>query len=336
MLDDGPHPEKGLALLRQARAALEGVPVTPAIAGRLADIVFEIGSADAYSGDDAAAIASYRDAIDRWRALYGSDSPDEAYGWQNLGAIWQRENKNAEAVDAFRTALRIRQARLGDVPMTATTMLAVASVLNTQTHWDEALSLYDRALAIDRKHLPADDPQIARVVINRANTLTHLKRLDEAARGYDEVVSLYDRTGAKHDDAGVVHYGRGRLAMRRGHCDTAIPDFARSIAIFEEVKGATSGRLIYGLVGESLCAIREHRLADARVTLDRALALPEATTDAFQRALARAYLGWVNIASGRDVAGGRAAIAASRKAIAEDLDGRETLAEIDGWLAGTR
>jgi tetratricopeptide (TPR) repeat protein len=334
VLDYGPHPEQGLALLREARRVLETSPPTSATAARIADIVFETATAQVFTGDNDGAIASVRDAIDRWRTLYGADSPDEAFGWQNLGAIWQRGKHDAEALDAFRTAVRIRQARLGEVPMTATSMVAVGTVLNDQGHWDDALAIYDRVIAIDRKHLAPDDLQLARVMITRANTLTHTGRLDEAARGYDDAIALYERIGSKSLDAATVYYSRAHLATRRGHCDAALPDYTRAIALTEELRGSRSERLVYSLVGEALCEIRGHHLTEARAALERAVALPEATTNTFQLAVARAYLGWVNIATARDARAGRAAIASARSVIATDTEGRETLDEIECWLSG--
>jgi tetratricopeptide (TPR) repeat protein len=140
-LNAGPHPEPALGLLTQARQLLEQAgatsPSSP-FAGRLADVVAETGMAYARRNEPDAAIASYRDAIERRRALYGRDSPDEATDWKAIGAVQQRNDKQDEALAAFRTAARIREARLGESPLTARTLVAVASALNEQRHWDEA------------------------------------------------------------------------------------------------------------------------------------------------------------------------------------------------------
>jgi len=150
--------------------------------------------------------------------------------------------------------------------------------------------------------------------------------LQEQQRSWREIVDMFVVAGeimAPSNERRVPH--RVYAALRRG---IAVEPAARWPDLERRARPVRGPR--------RTTAIRGHRLADARVALDRALGLPEATTDPFQRALARAYLGWVNIASGRDVSGGRAAIVATRKVIAEDSEGHETLDEIDRWLAGSR
>lgn len=322
-------------MLGEARQALErGGATTPGspLAGRLADVVFETATVHARLGHDSDAIASLRDAIERWRALYGSDSPDEAFGWQNLGATQQRAGKPDEALAAFRTAARIREARLGESAMTASSLVAVASVLNDQGKWDDAIAVYDRALRIDRAALPAGDTQLAAVLIGRSNTLKHLDRLDEAAQGYDDALAIYERAGARSTNVGITLLNRGELASLRGRCDDALRDYARAAAMFEQLRGPSTELLLYPLVGEAGCLLRTGRAADAIPRMQRALALPARPGDASDVALARAYLGRALVETGRDRAGGLAMVRAARPAIAADPTAAAPLRELDDWL----
>jgi tetratricopeptide (TPR) repeat protein len=335
MVNRGPHPEEALAMLGEARQLLERagatVPGSP-LASRLADVVFETGTFHARLGHDGDAIASLHDAIERWRALYGSDSPDEAFGWQNIGATQQQAGKLDEALAAFRIAARIREARLGESAMTASSLVAVASVLNDQGKWADAIALYDRALRINRAALPAGNTQIAAVLLGRANTLKHLDRIDEAAQGYDDALAIYERAGARSINVAITLFNRGELARLRGRCDDALRDHGRAAAMLEHLRGPSTDLLLYPLVGEAACLLRTARAADAIPRLQRALALPAQAGDAVQVALARAYLGRALVETGRDRAGGLEMIRAARPAIAADATSAEVLRELDDWL----
>jgi len=242
-------------------------------------------------------------------------------------------DKLDDAVAAVRTAVRIREARLGDSAMTATTLVVLASMLNNQGHFDDALATYDRALQIERACLQADDLQIGGALFGRAITLGHLDRLEEAAHGYDDAVALYERAGAENTALSLALYNRGELQTRRGRHEDAVRDYVRAAAMAEKVGGPRTKYLIYPLVGQAGSLLHLRRPAEAIPLLERALQLPAEPEDVVDVATARAYLGRARVETRRDVAGGLAMVRAARVAIATD-DGRvETVRELDRWLA---
>jgi tetratricopeptide (TPR) repeat protein len=338
-LNSGPQPQLSLDLLTQARQLLEQAgatsPSSP-FAGRLADIVAETGMAYSRRNEPDAAIASYHDAIERRRALYGSDSPDEAIAWQAIGAVHQRNDKQDEALAAFRAAARIREARLGDSPLTASSLVAVASVLNEKRRWDEALALYDRALRMNRAKLPPGDLQLTAVLVWRAITLNRLERLDEAAQSYDEALAIYERAGAKSYDMATTFYNRGQLETKRGRYESALRDYARALALIEQLRGANADHLIWVLVGQARCLILSGRSGDAIAPLERALKLPAVPENAVDVIHAQYYLGRARVETRRDVAGGIALVRAARAGLASDVWSTELVREIDAWLAAKK
>ncbi|HEY0483779.1 MAG TPA: serine/threonine-protein kinase [Kofleriaceae bacterium] len=333
-LDYGGKPADGLAALTQARQVLEAAggrsPTSP-YAARLADVVFEIGTSHAYAGELDASIASYDDAIARWRDVYGPDSPDEAFGWQNLGAVRQIAGAPDASLAAFRTAARIRAARIGDSPMLVASLIGVAAVLTDLRRWDEALATYDRALRIDRAQLASDDLAVTGVLLGRGLTLGHLGRLDEAAAAYDEVIALYARVGGNTYNLPSALVNRAELAARRGRCEAAIADHARAIALLEQLFDPRSRELLHPLVGRAACLVRSGHAAEAIGSLERALALQAAPSDALERARAQYYLGRARVETRRDVAGGLALVRAARAGIAAEP---AYVHELDRWLAG--
>jgi len=327
-LDYGGHPAEGLKLLEQARTLLEA-PGAESLAPRLADVAFESGTAHAFVGDWDKAVASYRYAIERWRAAYGVDSPDEAFGWQNLGAVFQLDGRKEEALEAFRHAARIREARMGETPTLVFSLAGVGTMLNDLGRWEEALAVYDRALRIDRAQLPADSLEISTVLVGRGVSLGHLDRPDEARRGYDEVIALYTKVGGNTYDLPAALHNRAELAARGGHCAEALPDYTRALALFGEQLEPSSRSLIEPLLGEGRCLVQLRRPGDAIAPLERILTLKLAAGDAVMLARARYYLGRAKVEANRDRPGGLAMVRDARGGLAGEA---EVLAELDAWL----
>jgi tetratricopeptide (TPR) repeat protein len=335
VLDGGPHPELGRARLAEARALLEkagaGGPGSP-LTGRLADVLFETGTSYIRTGEVDAAAASYRAAIERWRIAYGNDTVDEAFGWHNLGATYVRAGKLDDARAAYDQAIRIRQARLGDSAMLATSVVGLASVFDEEGQWQRSLETYDRALRIYRATLAPGDLHFGNPLIGRAIALGNLDRLDDAARGYDEAIGLFEHAGGETINFAIALANRAHLARRRGHCDDTLRDAGRAVAMMEKLVEPTSRWLIYPLVEQASCLIDGGRAADAIPLVERALRCKADESIAVDVARARAQLGRALVESGRD-RGGVAMVRAARPLIAGRPENADEVRALDRWLA---
>jgi len=335
-LEHGPHPAAALELLTRARTLLERSGATSAdspFASRFIKTMSEIAAVHAGLGEIDAAIASYRDAIERWRALYGNDSPDEAFTWSDLAAALHVAGKHDESIAAYRHALAIREARLGDSLMTAFSREVLAMTLHLQGRWHEALEVHDQAIRSYRAQVPAGDTRLTRTLGNRAETLTQLGRFDEAAQGYAEVLALLERDPTPTVDIAMTLYDRGELQRKRGRCTDALRDFTRAASVAESLHEVGAALLIYSLVGEAACLLGSRRFDDAVARLNRALQVEATPDEAFVVALARAYLGRAQVETRRDVVGGLAAVRSARVAAAADATNAGTVRELDAWLA---
>ncbi len=165
LIDDGPDRARGIAMLEDAtRILLEAGARDPAspYASRLPDVQLELGVAQATAGDDARGTATIQAAIAQWQRLNGPDSPDEAFGWHNLGALQARRGRLDEAAASIARAIAIREARLGATPGLAQSISALASIYNDQRAYPRALEAYDRALALLRGLAPTIPSRSAR------------------------------------------------------------------------------------------------------------------------------------------------------------------------------
>ncbi|MGH2899686.1 MAG: tetratricopeptide repeat protein, partial [Solirubrobacteraceae bacterium] len=292
-LERTPDPQAALELLTRVRALLErsgaASPGSP-LARRLVLTLSEVAAVRADLGDHDGAIASYRDAIARWRALYGDDSPDEAFTLLDLASSLDAAGKHDDSIAAYRHALAIREARLGDSMTTAYTREFLAMALHTQGRWEEAMGAHDGAIRSYRARVPGS-AQLARVLGNRAETLVQLGRFAEAAQGYDEALALLERDDHETFSRAMTLYNRGELQRRRARCPDALRDFARAADLAASLHDQGSTILIHALVGEAGCLLAARRHGEAIARLGRALELKASPDAAFQVALARAYLG---------------------------------------------
>ena len=337
VLDRQGHQAEELVLLNQARDLLEhagaAAPGSP-LAKRRAQVMSAIGGAQALLGEGDAANASYHDAIERFRALYGVDSPDEAASWHDLAVGLGDAGRYGEALAAFRIAARIREARLGDSWPTADSLFAVAAVLDHLGQWDQALATFDRVLRLQRGLRESDEPVVAGTQVRRGLALVHLGRLDEAAAEYRSALASFEHHDANSFHVAYARYLIGELNRQRGRCQDAQAEFARSTELAGHPDAPDPKFLIYPLVGEAACLIRGGQFAPAIARLDRALQLRLSPRYADQVALARSWLGRAQVEARRDVAGGLAMARAARPAIAADPNSAGDLRELDAWLAG--
>jgi tetratricopeptide (TPR) repeat protein len=337
ILDGGPHPEQGLALLDQARVELEKAGAADpkhALAPFYADVLLESANAKMNTHDLDGAIADYHRSIDLDVALFGPDNADQAWGWFDLAETLRIAGRLDEAADAFQTSARIREERLGDSPNTASSLVGLASVRHDQTRYAEALELYDRALAMERKTVSPDDQQIVAPMLGRASSLVHAGRAAEARKAYDDIVAFYARIGARGTNLPITLVDRADLRLSSGDCAGAIADDEQAIALFTELHGKDDSRIAYALTNEGHCQVLGKDWNHAIATFERELAMRAEGGDKADRAYARFYLGRALVESGRDRAGGLAAARAARAAL-DGIDPEE-LAKIDRWLADHR
>ena len=333
-LDTMARPQEALALLEEERKLLERAgAASPAssLSRRLGEALDAIAWSYNCSGDIDAAIAASRKAFDHWRAVSGVDSVDLALPLGNLENALLRAHRNDEALDAARQVTRLREARSGDSPSLALALSAEGQALAALERWDDALSVYERALRIARATMTPGDLNFCWPLLQHGKLLLDLGRLDEAHRDFDEAVALFDRTGGKGTNLALALTGNAIIAARRGRCADALADDARAITVLEEVAPA-SPSLLDPLSSSGGCLVRLGRPAEAIPLLERALAV-RASTDLLEQAKAKSYLGRALVETGRDVNGGLAMARAARPTIAAAPDGTEELRWLDRWLA---
>ncbi len=127
-------------------------------------------------------------------------------------------------------------------------VLAYAAELVKQKKYEEALSYYDKAVALK--------PEDALVFVRRANLLNELKKYDEALSSYDQALLLRPDFAAAYND-------KGNLLRKLNRMDEALANFDKASALLHNNEGIFYNKaLVYLALG---------RTHEALAHFDRAL-----------------------------------------------------------------
>jgi serine/threonine protein kinase len=316
VLDESGKPKEALARLDEARRANES---DGAAAGdgshllRVADL--ELESAMAHEADqdfDGGAAAFYR-AIAAYRRALGPDHPYESYAWHDLGSMLSLQTgKLEEALAASREAVRIREARLGEVPLLSRALISLGWELQELQRWDESLVVLERAVRIDRQRLAPRDAEIATPLRQLALTQVHLGRYEDAQRSFNEAIALHEQADSSLVNLPMTFAGRGWLFMDQSRYREALADCRHARELFDATPATRGYLLIFPLACEGAALVRLGRAREAIAPLERTVSVKTPGIYASYRATARVYLGRALIESGSDPTRGLALVRAGR------------------------
>jgi tetratricopeptide (TPR) repeat protein len=125
---------------------------------------------DSYNaGNYAAALVEAQKLEAGAKARLGVAHPDYGSALYNLGLVYAAQGKYAQAEEAYKHALEIKEKVFGaEHPKVAWTLNNLAIVYVAQGKHAEAEVLYKRALAIRQKELGANHPDLAMILGNVA------------------------------------------------------------------------------------------------------------------------------------------------------------------------
>ncbi|HEX2657084.1 MAG TPA: tetratricopeptide repeat-containing protein kinase family protein, partial [Polyangia bacterium] len=222
---------------------------------------------------------------------------DVLAGWRanNLGLLYDAEDRLAEALRMHRDAVALKMAALGELHLdVALSMANLANVLFRMGLIDDAIRENGHSMAILRKTVGPQHPQYAIDLINGAEFANAKGRFPHAQEMAQQAISvLTPELGPNHPNLAYPLVELGKSLIEQGKAAAAVPHLERAVAMPE-----VSDR-------------DPKRLAVARFALARALALPDGGND-----LERAH---------------RLAEAA-RKIFRENDPSGPELAEVERWM----
>ncbi|HUN81646.1 MAG TPA: serine/threonine-protein kinase [Phycisphaerae bacterium] len=127
------------------------------------------------------ALPNYQAAVAMWQRVYKGDHPELALGLSNTAYCLQDMGRTSEALSYYDSALAMRRRIYkSDHPDIMQNIHNAAICQLALGRLDEALVNFQAALAMSRKVLPAGHAHIAVCQIGVGETLTRLRRFDEA------------------------------------------------------------------------------------------------------------------------------------------------------------
>ncbi|GBG28460.1 Kinesin light chain 3 [Hondaea fermentalgiana] len=171
----------------------------------------------------------------------GADSPEAAALLTRLGVLLTEEQLYDAAVDALRSALSTLRSVYGPDDMRVAQVLGyLGNALADQGKPSEAfkaLTCYEEELAITRKALPENHPDIATVLNNLACLLEDVERYDEALEAYLEALSIWRQQpdAESSEEEAIVLLNIGSLYFQKGQLEKASQYTSESIDLFKAI-----------------------------------------------------------------------------------------------------
>jgi tetratricopeptide (TPR) repeat protein len=211
---------------RLIEASAEGTPIVEALT------VEGIAAKERGSYDHAA-----RCYAEVGRLLGGSmeRTPEMAALHHNLAGLAYAREQYVEAESHARRAVAVRRALPRTAPVDLAQDLAVlAAALAGQRRHDEAIALFDEALAICRRARP---PRAYEIAVHLHNLAAIQQALGDAARAeklYREALAVKESLlGGEHPEVGLVANNLGTLLHDQGRDAEARECYRRALAIAE-------------------------------------------------------------------------------------------------------
>jgi tetratricopeptide (TPR) repeat protein len=180
---------------------------------------------------------------ERWKQLASATiervgaTNSVAYAWllNNIGAMYQIQERYAESLEYYERARAIKEKELGtDDPDFAASLGNIALTLSKLGRHEEALRMNDRCLRIYRRAMGDQHPRVANELHNRGEILSADGKYAEALAAYEAAKRILEREFGP--DSALVAYtltGIGESLVDLDRPREAVPLLERALDIRE-------------------------------------------------------------------------------------------------------
>jgi protein O-GlcNAc transferase len=228
---------------RRERRAAAGKRAIGRVAPQIGTAVLLASAARHYQA------GQYKQASQACQQILAVD-PNNMGALHLAGLLALQAGLNEAAVDILSSAIRLND-RIPDLHS------CLAEALQRLGRFDEAITYYRRALALD--------PDYVEALYNHGNILLRLKRCDEALTSYNRALAIAP------EFVEAIH-NRGNTLFELGHYEEAIADFDRALAL--------QPRFVHALSNRANALLQLKRYDEAIASCDRALAIDPADVSA--------------------------------------------------------
>ena len=261
----------GTRWARQAEALIHRQGDPPALEAQLRATLGVLHTR--YARYDEALTAIQR-AIDLTPTSAGTDL---ATSHRQLGNVYYRQGRHADAQRAYERSVELGEAALGpDHPELARTVNNLGEVHRIQGHTSAAEHAFERCIAIWERAFGRDHPQLA-PPFNGLGTLAYDRGdMPAAAAHFERVRDLLERSaGPDHPDVGSVTSNLAEVYLRQGNLAESHRHSERALQILERALGPEHDSLADVLSNLARVRVLQGALPEAAAHYHRAVALLE-------------------------------------------------------------
>ncbi len=203
----------------------------------LASTLVTIGTVYESQGRLQEGIDSVREGIRMYKVVLGEDHPEVDDAKFSLGSLLKESGDLHGALALYREILAIDKERLGDHPYVALDMGNIAGILMQLGQIDEAATLYEETLKIQRRLLTPGHPEIATTLSNTAKMHRARGETELALASYEEALGLREKLfPADHPAILTIRNSLAHLYHDQG-------DTEKALELAEEVLAARAKKL---------------------------------------------------------------------------------------------
>jgi serine/threonine protein kinase/tetratricopeptide (TPR) repeat protein len=196
--------------------------------------------------------------------------------YQTLGGIYERLGKFDEADPLLRSSIERRKTISGpDSHDMADSLVALGTLRLEQAKLPEAEQLVRQGLAMNRRHLPAQDPAIAKDLSALGRVLEESGSYGEALKTLDEAVRLQSARNEVTTDLSESVNELATAHYYLGHLPLADSLYRRALDMDRQLYGAIYPRVADDLYGLGIVQHDLGRDADAEQCYRQALAIKQ-------------------------------------------------------------
>ena len=267
--------DEAVAAYDRAIAAAPNVPLLAAAtrAADRANALLEAGRID--EGQ-----AAHVEALGVFEAALGPSHPGVGVACDNVGTSFAMAGDFEAARPYFERALSVARLEAGTDGRIALALGNLGLLEYTTGRYESSKLYLEEAL---ERFEAVEGPEGGRVLQTLSNLAVNAQArgdLDEAERTLWSVIERRRaKNGPDHPSIGVAKNTLGDNLYKQGRCEEAPPVFLDAIRIFEGASGPAHVDVAYPLTGLGRCEVVLGRHADARVDLERAIAIAEGKDD---------------------------------------------------------
>ena len=216
--------------------------------------LFQGGDPSAGPADDLRVVTLLDRGVQEARSL-DAEPAVQAELYETLGGIYQKFGKLEQADSLMESALAKREALYGpDSTETAKGLLALGSLRAAEARYGDAERLIRQALDRDKRHLPANDPAVAKAMLALGGVLEDRGNYDQSIAILEQTVQLYSAPGSEPADLADSLYELANAHFYAGNYQRSEEINERVLTMYKQIYGERHPRVADVLI--NLGAIR--------------------------------------------------------------------------------